>query len=172
MTGAPTGTKRIVAFAMTGVGLREQVAFWRAVRARGQPSTFLVGVCVDDAYERKAGPRIRARDRPRWDKISVVLKPRPSRTISGIVHMPTMGDLMSMLNQFYYDGKLYGMVRPVHDATGLHGTYDIPVPWPAPGMNLLAEMGKLGLDVKSEPGTQHLLHVVHIEHLRTSCTIG
>ena len=51
------------------------------------------------------------------------------------------------------------MVRPVHDATGLHGTYDIPV-------------GKLGLEVKSEPGTQHLLHVVHIEHLRTSCTIG
>ena len=79
---------------------------------------------------------------------------------------------MSMLNQFYYDGKLYGMVRPVHDATGLHGTYDIPVPWPAPGMNLLAEMGKLGLEVKSEPGTQHLLYVVHIEHLRTSCTIG
>jgi|SRR6185437_3067447 len=57
MTGAPSGTKRIVAFAMTGVGLRAQVAFWRAVRARGQPSTFLVGVCVDDACSSLA-PRL------------------------------------------------------------------------------------------------------------------
>lgn len=90
-----------------------------------------------------------------------------------LVHFPEVGPLATWLNQYYYGGKEYGVTRPVHDATGLKGTYDIPVRLPQPGSetNLLAVIGRLGLAVKSAPGVETNYVILHVEHLRTSCFI-
>lgn len=101
-----------------------------------------------------------------------VAKAVPPRT-AGVVHFADVATLAVWLNQYYYGGKLYGVTRPVHDATGLSGIYDIPVPFPQPetGTNLLAVISRLGLLVKPAPGTATSFDILHVDHLSTSCVL-
>ncbi len=91
-----------------------------------------------------------------------------------VVHYANVAQLALGLNQYYYGRKRYGVTRPVHDATGLTGTYDIPVPLPEPGAgtNLLAVIGRLGLEAKPAPGLETRFDVLHVDHLRESCEIS
>ena len=106
-------------------------------------------------------------------KFPAVKKPSPYHFEKGVGHLSTLPQLATVLSQWYYDGKLYGVTRPVQDATGLRGFYDIR--WtvmPEPGTNLLAALGPLGLQVKPAHATETKLQILHIDHLRTNCEIG
>jgi uncharacterized protein (TIGR03435 family) len=98
-------------------------------------------------------------------------KEQAYRVVDGIQHFSRISQLVEFLNQFYYQGKLHGVSRPVHDATGLTGSFDIPIAWPEPAENILAALATLGLEVKSAPGVEKTLGITNIDHLRTSCVL-
>jgi uncharacterized protein (TIGR03435 family) len=97
----------------------------------------------------------------------------PFRVADGIEQLPSLQRLASVLSQYYYDGRLFGVTRPVRDATGLRGFYLIPFPAsPEPGTNLLAVVGRLGLRVKPVRGTESTLRILHIGHPVGACSLG
>jgi uncharacterized protein (TIGR03435 family) len=98
--------------------------------------------------------------------------PAPFRVVDGIQHFSSVGQFVAFLNQYYYLGKRLGVTRPVHDATGLSGSVDIPFPLPSPSANLLAGVKALGLTLEPSPGTERKFEIQHVDHLRASCTVG
>lgn len=90
----------------------------------------------------------------------------------GNYYYQTIQQLLRLLNQSYYMGRAYGVTRPIHDATGLTGTYNIALPIPVPGTNLLHEIRRLGLEVKPAPGAEKSLKILHIHHLTKSCIMA
>jgi len=106
-------------------------------------------------------------------KFPAVSKKPPFSISEGTEILSGLPQLASVLSQYYYDGKLFGVTRPVRDATGLRGYFRIPFPVaPEYGENLLSMLGGLGLRVISSPGVELQLQVLHIDHLRTGCYLG
>jgi len=106
-------------------------------------------------------------------KFHAVAHAVPPATGDGTIHFSDMADLVPWLNQFYYAGKEYGVTRPVRDATGLRGTFDIPVPDPQPGsgINLLAELARLGIRAQPAPGVAIKYQIARVNRLTGSCTL-
>lgn len=128
---------------------------------------------LDTVFITKAVPGYALVVAPGGIKFQPVKEPPPFRIVDGIEDLTTLPQLATTLSQYYYDGKLFGVTRPIRDATGLSGYYNIPFPAsPEFGENLLAVIGRLGLQVKPEQGVETKLKILHIDHLRTSCVIG
>src|SRR6185437_3230832 len=91
----------------------------------------------------------------------------------GVLHFDNLTNLAAWLTGFYYDNKSYGVTRPVRDATGLSGVYDIPVAMPqrGSGTNLLAVVGRLGIRFKPAPGAATVFDVSSVDHLTKSCFV-
>lgn len=106
----------------------------------------------------------------KFPAVSPGSKPPPPG--GGNYHYQTVPQLLRFLNQSYYMGKAYGVTRPIHDATGLTGTYNIALPIPDVGTNVLHELAPLGLEVKPAPGAERSLKILHIKRLATSCSLA
>ncbi|HVA63199.1 MAG TPA: TIGR03435 family protein [Terriglobales bacterium] len=107
-------------------------------------------------------------------KFKAAKTPPPRQVVEGVMTLSTVPQLVALLNRLYYGGR-FGVTRPISDATGLGGFYSIPFPAPGalePGENVLAALGRLGLQVKPAPGTDTRLRIQHMDYLRKSCIIG
>ncbi|MGH9472955.1 MAG: hypothetical protein ACRD1M_09455 [Terriglobales bacterium] len=94
------------------------------------------------------------------------------KTLAGMCRAAGLGSEPRKVFQDY-NGKRFGVTRPVSDATGLRGFYSIPFPsGPEPGTNLRAVIGRLGLRLIPDQGKETRLNILHVDHLHTHCERG